>query len=67
MKCVNCHNFAVFLFNKSFNKKYSFEFRENKNWVETTIKEIYKKSQSGVVLLLNAGNLNYFTVCWDKI
>jgi glutamate synthase domain-containing protein 2 len=68
MKCVNCHRCVVLCPTRALIvKKYPLEFRENKNWSETTIKEIYKQSQTGGVLLSSMGNPNPFPIYWDKI
>ena len=42
-------------------------FRENSNWSNDTIKEIYKQAESGGVLLSSMGNPKPFPVYWDKI
>ncbi len=42
-------------------------FRENANWQDDTIKEIYKQASSGGVLLSSMGNPKPFPVYWDKI
>ena len=41
--------------------------RENANWQNDTIKEIYKQANSGGVLLSSMGNPKPFPVYWDKI
>ncbi len=40
--------------------------RENANWQNDTIKEIYKQSNSGGVLLSSMGNPKPLPVYWDK-
>jgi glutamate synthase domain-containing protein 2 len=68
IKCVNCYRCVVLCPTRALIiKKYPLEFRENKNWSETTIKEIYKQSQTGGVLLSSMGNPNPFPIYWDKI
>ena len=42
-------------------------FRENANWQSDTIKEIYKQSASGGVLLSSMGNPKPLPVYWDRI
>ena len=42
-------------------------FRENANWQDDTIKEIYKQASSGGVLLSSMGNPKPLPVYWDKI
>ena len=41
--------------------------RENANWDQQTIKEVYKQAQSGGVLLSSMGNPKPFPVYWDRI
>ena len=41
--------------------------RENANWQNDTIKEIYKQANSGGVLLSSMGNPKPLPVYWDKI
>ncbi len=41
--------------------------RENANWQEDTIKEVYKQAASGAVLLSSMGNPKPLPVYWDKI
>ncbi len=41
--------------------------RENANWQEDTIKEVYKQADSGGVLLSSMGNPKPMPVYWDKI
>jgi glutamate synthase domain-containing protein 2 len=68
MKCVNCHRCAALCPTKALIiKKYPLEFRENANWTESTIKEIYKQSQTGGVLLSSMGNPKPFPIYWDKM
>lgn len=42
-------------------------YRENANWGNDTIKEIYKQANSGGVLLSSMGNPKPFPVYWDRI
>ncbi len=42
-------------------------FKENANWQQSTIKEIYKQASSGAVLLSSMGNPNPLPVYFDKI
>ena len=42
-------------------------FRENANWQPDTIQEIYKRANSGGVLLSSMGNPKELPVYWDKI
>ncbi len=41
--------------------------RENANWSNETVKEIYKQANSGGVLLSSMGNPKPLPVYWDKI
>ena len=41
--------------------------RENANWRQQTVREIYKQAQSGGVLLSSMGNPNPLPVYWDRI
>jgi glutamate synthase domain-containing protein 2 len=41
--------------------------RDNANWQDDTVKEIYKQANSGGVLLSSMGNPKPFPVYWDKI
>ena len=42
-------------------------FRQNANWQDATIKEIYKQAATGGVLLSSMGNPNPLPVYWDHI
>ena len=42
-------------------------FRENKNWSQRAITEIYRQAGSGGVLLSSMGNPNDLPVYWDRI
>jgi glutamate synthase domain-containing protein 2 len=48
-------------------KKYPLEFRGNANWTDSAIKEIYKQSQTGGVLLSSMGTPRPFPIYWDKM
>ncbi|MDR0401509.1 MAG: alpha-hydroxy-acid oxidizing protein [Endomicrobium sp.] len=68
LKCVNCHRCVTLCPSKALIiKKYPLEFRENFNWSEKAIKEIYKQSQTGGVLLSSMGNPEQFPIYWDKM
>ncbi|MDR2399525.1 MAG: alpha-hydroxy-acid oxidizing protein [Endomicrobium sp.] len=68
MKCVNCHRCVALCPTKALIiKKYPLEFRENAVWTESAIKEIFKQSQSGGVLLSSMGNPNPSPIYWDKM
>lgn len=42
-------------------------FKENANWQEDTVREIYKQTASGGVLLSSMGNPKPLPVYWDRI
>ena len=42
-------------------------FKENANWQEDTVREIYKQAASGGVLLSSMGNPKPLPVYWDRI
>jgi len=67
-KCVNCHR-CVSLCPTSALKivKTNHTFKENANWTESAIKEIYRQADSGGVLLSSMGNPNNYPIYFDKI
>ena len=67
-KCVNCHRCVSFCPTRALKiVKSDCSFRENANWSETTVKEIYKQANSGGVLLSSMGNPGPLPVYWDRI
>jgi glutamate synthase domain-containing protein 2 len=67
-KCVNCQRCVSFCPTHALKiVKNDCSFRENANWQEQTIKEIYKQANSGGVLLSSMGNPHKFPVYFDKI
>lgn len=42
-------------------------FKENANWTNRSMEEIYKQAQTGGVLLSSMGNPQPFPVYWDKL
>ena len=48
-------------------RKNSCALRENGNWDEDTVQEIYRQAGSGGVLLSSMGNPKHVPVYWDKI
>ena len=67
-KCVNCQRCVSLCPTKALKiVKNDCLLRENANWSDATIKEIYKQANSGGVLLSSMGNPNPFPVYWDKI
>ena len=67
-KCVNCQRCVSFCPTKALKiVKSDCALRENTNWPQDTIKEIYKQANSGGVLLSSMGNPKPLPVYWDKI
>ncbi len=67
-KCVNCQRCVSLCPTRALKiVKSDCNFRENANWQDDTIKEIYKQANSGGVLLSSMGNPKPFPVYWDKI
>ena len=67
-KCVNCQRCVSLCPVRALKiVKSDCRFRENANWSDESIKEIYKQAGSGGVLLSSMGNPKSFPVYWDKI
>ena len=67
-KCVNCQRCVCFCPTHALKiQKSSCALRENDNWDEDTVKELYRQAGSGGVLLSSMGNPRHFSVYWDKI
>ncbi|MCH5272373.1 MAG: alpha-hydroxy-acid oxidizing protein [Lachnospiraceae bacterium] len=67
-KCVNCQRCVSLCPTRALKiVKSDCTLRENANWKNDTIKEIYKQAGSGGVLLSSMGNPNPLPVYWDKI
>lgn len=67
-KCVNCQRCVAFCPTRALKiTKSDCRLRENANWQEDTVKEIYKQAGSGGVLLSSMGNPKPLPVYWDKI
>ena len=67
-KCVNCQRCVSLCPTRAIKiVKSDCRMRENANWADDTIKEIYKQANSGGVLLSSMGNPKPFPVYWDKI
>ena len=67
-KCVNCQRCVSLCPTHALKiVKNSCTYRENANWQNDTIKEIYKQANSGGVLLSSMGNPKPFPVYWDKL
>lgn len=67
-KCVNCQRCVSFCPTRALKIiKSDCSLRENANWSNDTVREIYKQANSGGVLLSSMGNPNPLPVYWDKI
>ncbi len=67
-KCVNCHRCVSLCPTRALKIRPSeHRFRENANWSDQSIKEIYRQADSGGVLLSSMGCPKEFPVYWDKI
>ena len=67
-KCVNCQRCVSLCPTRAIKiVKNSCTLRENANWGNETIKELYKQANSGGVLLSSMGNPKELPVYWDKI
>lgn len=67
-KCVNCHRCVSLCPTRALKIRPSeHRFRENANWSDQAIKEIYRQADSGGVLLSSMGCPKDYPVYWDKI
>ena len=67
-KCVNCQRCVSFCPTRALKiVKSECCLRENANWQDDTVNEIYKQASSGGVLLSSMGNPKPLPVYWDKI
>lgn len=67
-KCVNCQRCVAFCPTRAIKVvKSEQRFRENGNWDEASIREIFKQAGSGGVLLSSMGNPKDYPVYWDKL
>ena len=67
-KCVNCQRCVAFCPTMALKIiKSNCTLRENANWSNDTIKEIFKQAESGGVLLSSMGNPQPLPVYWDRI
>ncbi|MBM3705983.1 MAG: 4Fe-4S dicluster domain-containing protein [Actinobacteria bacterium] len=68
IKCVGCHRCESLCPTGAIKiKKKDPEFKENYNWSITHLKNIYKQSDAGGVILTGMGSDRPNTVYWDKI
>lgn len=67
-KCVNCHRCVSLCPTRALKiVRTPHTFKENNNWNERAIEEIYMQANSGGVLLSSMGNPEKYPVYWDKI
>ena len=67
-KCVNCHRCVCLCPTHALKiVKNECTIRENANWQNQTVREIYKQAQSGGVLLSSMGTPKNYPVYWDRI
>lgn len=68
LKCVNCHRCVALCPVRALKiVKSDNTFKENANWSNKTIKEIYKQAGSGGVLLSSMGNPENYPIYFDKM
>jgi len=67
-RCVNCHRCVVLCPTKALCiRRNPLEFRENANWTPGAIRDIYKQSETGGILLTGMGNDRPYPIYWDHI
>ena len=67
-KCVNCQRCVCFCPVHALKiVKSGSCMRDNANWGEDTVREVYKQASSGGVLLYSMGNPKPMPVYWDRI
>lgn len=67
-KCVDCQRCVSLCPTRALKiVKSDCALRENANWPQETIKEVYKQASSGGVLLSSMGNPKPLPVYWDRI
>ena len=66
--CVDCQRCVTLCPTRALKiRKNDNEFRENGNWSQQVMDEVYKQAGSGGVLLSAMGNPREYPVYWDKI
>ncbi len=66
--CVDCQRCVTLCPTRALKiRKNENEFRENGNWSQQVMDEVYKQAGSGGVLLSAMGNPHEYPVYWDKI
>ncbi|MDR3239583.1 MAG: alpha-hydroxy-acid oxidizing protein [Clostridiales bacterium] len=67
-KCVNCHRCVALCPTRALKiVKSGNTYKENMNWTEKTINEIYKQADTGGVLLSSMGNPEPYPIYFDKL
>lgn len=67
-KCVDCQRCVLYCPTHALKiVKSPNTFKENVNWPEETIKNIYRQAETGGVLLASMGTPKPYEVYWDKI
>ena len=67
-RCVNCQRCVSLCPTRALKiVKSSCTLRENANWTNETIRQVYKQAATGGVLLSSMGNPEPFPVYWDRI
>ncbi len=67
-KCVNCHRCVAVCPTRALKiVKTNDTLKEDNNWTQQTIEEIYRQSASGGVLLSSMGNPKPYPVYFDKL
>ncbi|MBU4311073.1 glutamate synthase-related protein [bacterium] len=67
-RCVGCHRCATLCPTQALTIiRYPQEFRRNANWPEQVIKDIFKQSETGGVLLSGMGSDKDYPIYWDHL
>jgi len=67
-KCVNCHRCVSLCPTRALKiVKTDNTFKENANWTNEVISDVYRQASTGGVLLSSMGNPKPFPVYWDKM
>ncbi len=67
-KCVACHRCVSLCPTRALKiVKTNHTFKENANWTNKAISEVYRQAGSGGVLLSSMGNPEPYPIYWDKI
>ena len=67
-KCVNCHRCVSICPVKALKiARTNCTYRDDDNWTNQTIKEIYKQAESGGILLSSMGSPKRMPIYWDRL